>query len=203
MCSKTRREVRAFVDTNVLLIGAVNLALQEETAEVKIIRNLLEGGVKLVTSLKQLEELTFASKKVLGRDFAGWIRYLLITKIKPLIIHESAYRGVEKSYAGLIPDEDLTHFAVAVTGEAEYIVSENHEFLRMAAECKTIECLTSEEFIKETATPLHDISFSDSMPWMTRPPAGARNYRNNRYYSFLWFEVYSYLFRFVRTIRLA
>ncbi|KPV61835.1 MAG: hypothetical protein AOA65_2171 [Candidatus Bathyarchaeota archaeon BA1] len=55
--------VKVFIDTNVLLIGAVNLALEEETAEAKVVRGLLEGRVKLVTSLKQLEELTLAAKK--------------------------------------------------------------------------------------------------------------------------------------------
>jgi len=145
-----RREVRAFIDTNALLIGAVNLALEkEETAEVQVVRRLLKGEVKLVTSLKQLEELTVASRRVLGRDFAGWIRYLILTQINPLIIRKPEYSKTEKKYVNRIPDEDLTHFAVAVAGKAQYLVSENHEFLRKAAECKIIKCVTSTEFIKE------------------------------------------------------
>lgn len=140
------KEIRAFIDTNVLLIGAVNLVLEEETAETKVLRGLLEGRIKLVTSLKQLEEITLASKRVLGGDFAGWVRYLILAEIKPSIIHESVYSKIEEKYAGRIPDEDLTHFAVAVAGGAYYLVSENHEFLRKAAECKIIKCVTSTEF---------------------------------------------------------
>jgi len=143
------KKVRAFIDTNILLIGAVNLVLEEETAETKVIRGLLKRRIKLVTSLKQLEEITLASKRVLGGDFAGWVRYLTLAKIKPYIIHESVYSKIEEKYAGRIPDEDLTHFAVAVAGGAEFLVSENHEFLRKAAECKIIKCVTSAEFIAE------------------------------------------------------
>jgi predicted nucleic acid-binding protein len=143
------RKVRAFIDTNVLLVGAVNLALGEQTAEVKVIRRLLKGEVKMVTSLKQLEELTVASRRVLGRDFAGWIRYLILTQINPLIIREQEYSETERKYANQIPNEDLTHFAVAVAGKAQYLISENHEFLKKAAECKTIKCVTSTEFLKK------------------------------------------------------
>lgn len=144
-----RREVRALIDTNVLLIGAVNLASEEETAEATIVLNLLEGKIKMVTSLKQIEELALASRRVLGRDFAGWIRYLILTQIELLIVHEPSYTEIEREYYNRIPEEDLTHFAVAVAGKADYLVSENHEFLRKAAECKRIKCVTSVEFIAE------------------------------------------------------
>lgn len=144
-----RRDVRAFIDTNVLLIGAVNLALEEETAEVQVVDKLLKGEVKLVTSLKQLEGLTVASRRVLGRDFSGWVRYLILAQINPLIVREREYSETERKYVNRIPDEDLTHFAAAVAGKAQYLVSENHEFLRKAAECEIIKCVTSAEFITE------------------------------------------------------
>ena len=91
------KKIRAFIDINVLLIGAVNLVLEEETAETKVLRELLEGRIKLVTSLKQLEEITLASKRVLGGDFAGWVRYLILAKIKPSIIHESVIAKLRRS----------------------------------------------------------------------------------------------------------
>lgn len=143
------REIRVFIDTNILLIGAVNLTLEQETAEVEVVRRVLQGEVKLVTSLQQLEELTVASRRVLGKDFAGWMRYLILTQINPLIINEPEYSETERKYINRIPDEDLPHFAVAVAGKAQYLVSENHEFLRKAAECKIIKCLTSKDFLKE------------------------------------------------------
>jgi len=142
-------KIRALIDTNILLIGSVDLEKSVDSPEAMAIKKLLTKEIKMVTSLKQLEEIHVVARRVLGKSFAGWLRYLLLTELKPIIIREEAYSPVEAQFRGKIPEEDSTHFAVAVAGKAHFLVSENREFLKKASKCRTVKCVSAQEFLKE------------------------------------------------------
>jgi len=142
-------KIRALIDTNILLIGSVDLEKSVDSPEAMAIKKLLAREIKMVTSLKQLEEIHVVARRVLGKSFAGWLRYLLLTELKPIIIREEAYSPVEAQFRGKIPEEDSTHFAVAVAGKAQFLVSENREFLKKASKCRTVKCVSAQEFLRE------------------------------------------------------
>lgn len=142
-------KIRALIDTNVLLIGSVDLEKRIDSPEAMAIKKLLTKEISMVTSLKQLEEIHVVAKRVLGKSFAGWLRYLLLTELKPTIIQEEAYSPVEAQFRGKIPEEDSTHFAVAIVGKAHFLVSENREVLKKASKCGTVKCVSTQEFLKE------------------------------------------------------
>ena len=140
---------RCLIDTNVFLLGALNLRYDKYSEEAEIITLLIERKIRPIVSLRLLREYHEAAKRIMGKDFAGWLRHLILDVSKPVFVSDELCKELESKFTGLIPKEDLRHFVSCIIAEAEYLVSNNREFLKKSKN-NHFECLTPKEFLSKT-----------------------------------------------------
>ena len=140
--------LKCLIDTNVLLIGSLNLAEEKLSDEAKVIKLLIEGKIKPIITLQLLKEYHEAAKRLMDKDFASWLRYLIVDVSKPIFVPDDVCKELEPKFAGLIPKEDLRHFVSCVVSEADYLISNNREFLKKSKN-SYFECLTPKEFLSK------------------------------------------------------
>lgn len=139
---------RCLIDTNVFLLGSLDLGDNKSSEEAKIVNLLIERKIRPVLSLRLLSEYHEAAKRVMGKDFAGWLRHLILDVSKPVFVSDELCKEIEPKFSGLIPQEDLRHFVSCIIAEADYLISNNREFLKKSKN-NYFECLTPKEFLKE------------------------------------------------------
>lgn len=67
-------------------------------------------------------------------------------------VSEQDIRAFYQAFPTLIPREDVSIFLTAVHGRANIMVSENHAFVRQAAEAQNLfACLTMQKFMEQYA----------------------------------------------------
>ena len=139
---------RCLTDTNVFLVGALDLRDDKSSEESKIVTLVIERKIRPVLSLRLLSEYHESAKRVVGKDFAGWLRHLILDVSKPVFVSDELCKEIEPKFSGLIPKEDLRHFVSCVVAEAYYLISNNREFLKKAKN-NYFECVTPKEFLKK------------------------------------------------------
>ena len=139
---------RCLIDTNVFLVGALDLRGDKSSEEAKIVSLAIERKIIPVLSLRLLSEYHESAKRVVGKDFAGWLRHLILDVSKPVFGSDELCKEIEPKFSGLIPKEDLRHFVSCIVAEADYLISNNREFLKKAKN-SYFECLTPKEFLNK------------------------------------------------------
>jgi hypothetical protein len=139
------------LDTNVYIVGAAT----ESGPEAKILDWLGFFGesdstpiVEIVVSDALFKQIRHVARRVRNKDWAGelvakiwgnlWVRYVLVEGDEALaeIVPEA------------IPSEDIEIYLTAKLGQAQCLVSSNHEFIQsLSAETRAFECLTPEAFV--------------------------------------------------------
>ena len=140
--------LKCLIDTNIILIGALDLDENKDSDEAKIIKLLTEGKIRPIITLQLLNECHMADKRLVDRDFASWLRYLIIDFSKPIFVSDELCQELESKFAEVIPQEDLRHFVSCIIAEADYLVSNNREFLKKFKN-NYFECLTPKDFLKK------------------------------------------------------
>lgn len=140
--------LKCLIDTNILLIGALDLAEDKSSDEAKIIKLTIDGKIRPIITLQLLNEYHEAAKRLMDKDFAGWLRYLIVDVSKPTFVPDDVCKELETKFDGLIPKEDLRHFVSCVIAEADYLISNNRDFLK-SSKNNYFECLTPKEFLKK------------------------------------------------------
>ena len=138
--------LKCFVDTNIILIGALDLSENKISDEARIINLVIEGKIRLIVTIQVLNEYHEAAKRLMDKDFAGWLRYLIVDVSKPIFVPDDLCRELEPKFASLIPQEDLRHFVCCVVAEADYLISNNREFLKKSKN-NYFKCVTPKEFL--------------------------------------------------------
>ena len=140
---------RCLIDTNVFLVGALDLRYGKSSEEAEIITLLIERKIRTIASLRLLEEYHEAAKRIMGKDFAGWLRHLILDISMPVFASDELCKELEPKFSGSIPQEDLRHFVSCVLAEADFLISNNREFLKKSKN-NYFKCLTPEEFLSKT-----------------------------------------------------
>src|SRR3989344_5093786 len=140
--------LKCLIDTNILLIGASDVDENEDSDEAKIIKLLIEGKIRPIVTIQLLNEYHEAAKRLMDKDFAGWLRYLIVDVSKPIFIPDDVCKELEPKFASLIPKEDLRHFVCCVVAEADYLISNNGEFLKKSKN-DIFRCVTPKEFLSK------------------------------------------------------
>jgi len=141
--------LKCLIDTNILLIGALDLSKKINSYEAKIMNLVIDGKIRPLITLQLLNEYHIAAKRFMDKDFASWIRYLIIDVSKPIYVPDDICEELELNFKGLIPKEDLRHFVSCVIAEADYLISNNKEFLKKSKN-NNFECVTPKEFLMKT-----------------------------------------------------
>jgi predicted nucleic acid-binding protein len=143
-----------FFDTNVYLIGAVEL----DSVEGQILKWLgwetrANDGVEVVISEELIDQISKVAKRLKNKDWAGEIigRIWQKLQVRYVQIDDSALAIIESQ--GVIPREDLGVYLTAKEGQAQCFVSANHKLIRiLAQETGEFECLTPSEFVSKYLT---------------------------------------------------
>ena len=140
--------LKCLIDTNVILISALDIAENRDTEEAKIIKLIVDNKIRPIITLQLLNEYHEAAKRLIDKDFASWLRYLIVDVSKPIFVSDEVCKELEPKFVGLIPKEDLRYFVSCIIAEADYLISNNREFLKKSKN-NYFECLTPREFIKK------------------------------------------------------
>ena len=141
--------LKCLIDTNVFLVGASDLAEDKSSDEAKIIKLVVEGRIRPIITLQLLNEYHEAAKRLIDKDFASWLRYLIVDVSKPIFVSDEVCKELESKFAGIIPKEDLRHFVSCIVAEGDYLISNNREFLKKSKN-SYFGCLTPKEFLHKT-----------------------------------------------------
>jgi predicted nucleic acid-binding protein len=143
-----------FLDTNIYLIGAVDL----DSPEGQIMQWLgweIKGNneVEVVISEELIDQISRVAKRLKNKDWGGEIigRIWQNFKVRYVQIDDSILAIMESE--GIIPREDLGVYLTAKEGQAQCFVSANHKLIRiLAQETAEFECLTPSEFVSKYLT---------------------------------------------------
>lgn len=139
---------RLVLDTNIFIIGFIELSAGKETPETRILKDLLYKEKTLLLSPELEEQILRVILRIKNKDFAGLIRHMLWSdyKIEPVNIKGKEY---PRKFKEFIPRKDLDIFLTAYIGDANALVTNDIEFLKKAKECfPKFHCFTAEEFVK-------------------------------------------------------
>lgn len=139
--------LKCLIDTNIILVGALGLAEGISSSEAEVIQLMIHGNIRPIITLQLLNEYHEAAKRLIDKDFAGWLRYLIVDVSKPVFISDEVCKELEPKFSSILPKEDLRHFVSCILAEADYLISNNREFLKMSKN-NYFECLTPNEFLK-------------------------------------------------------
>ncbi len=140
-----------FLDTNVYLIGAVDL----DSAEGQILQRLgweFQGDSRceVVVSEELIDQISQVAKRLKNKDWGGEIigRIWQKLKVRYIQIDDSALATIEAQ--GIIPREDVGVYLTAKEGQAQCFVSANYKLIRvLAQQTGEFECLTPSEFVSK------------------------------------------------------
>ena len=141
--------LKCLIDTNVLLIGVLDLTEGRNSDESRVIQLLVDCKIRPIMTIQLLNEYHEAAKRLMDKDFASWLRYLILDVSKPIFISDDICKELEPKFSGLIPKEDLRHFVSCVVAEADFLISNNREFLKKSKN-NYFKCLTPKEFLSKT-----------------------------------------------------
>jgi len=138
---------KVVVDTNIFIIGFLDFVSGKKSVDADIIRAMLKRGFILVLSKELEEQIARVGKRVKDKDWAGYIRSAIWSsaKISFVMIPEDA-RLMERYKE--VPRKVLLIFLTALFGSADYLVSNNREFIRKTVNTSEFQCLTPDEFVK-------------------------------------------------------
>ena len=143
-----------FLDTNVYLIGAVDL----DSPEGQIMQWLgweIPGNneVEVVISEELIDQISRVAKRLKNKDWGGEIIGRIWQNFKVRYVQIDHFVLAIMELQGIIPREDLGVYLTAKEGQAQCFVSANHKLIRiLAQETGEFECLTPSAFLSKYLT---------------------------------------------------
>lgn len=134
------------LDTNVVIEGAINLGANIRNSEAMIWLAFLEGKLRAAFSETLLLETLTVARRLMGKDFASKLRSQILSKAE--ILPAAEITPHVSQFSGLVPEEDIAHAALAAAVGAEYVISNNKDFLRSLGGKLGFKCVTPKSFIK-------------------------------------------------------
>ena len=147
-----------FLDTNVYLIGAVDL----NSNEGQILQWLgweTQGndGIEVVISDELIDQISRVAKRLKNKDWAGEIIGRIWQKLKVCYVQIDDFAQAKMESEGVIPREDIGVYLTAKAGQSQCFVSANHKLIRiLAQETGEFECLTPFEFVSKYQLDIHN-----------------------------------------------
>ena len=128
MVERNKKPQIVLIDTNVIIEGAINLTKNVDSPEARIWSAFLQGRLKAAFSDVLLFEVVAVARRLMGKDFASKLRSQILSKVE--VLSKGELSQYISQLSGEVPKEDTIHAALATAVNAEYIISNNREFLR-------------------------------------------------------------------------
>lgn len=140
--------MKLVVNTNVFIVGFLDLAERKESCEVQILRELKNRKHRLILSSNLEEQILRVARRVRSRDWVGLLRHVIWSDLE--IKYAELNWELRRKYEDKVPRKDLGVFVTAIKGEADYLISNDEDFLEKASHAQqTFRCVTPSEFLEE------------------------------------------------------
>ncbi len=146
--------IRVLVDTNIFIVGFLGLSQREENGESQVLCQLADQQrFTLLFSGELSDQIRRVAHRVGGKDWAGLLLSFVWQTFDIEVVPIPELVEIFEGYKGKIPSEDILIFITATLGQADCLISRNHEFIRQAmAEQDAFECFTPAEFLAKHLT---------------------------------------------------
>ncbi len=127
--------MRLVLDTNVFIVGFLDLAENSVSPEVLILEELNKKIHTLIFSDKLEEQILRVALRVKDKDFVGLVRHLIWSDflIEYFAVNKEKYLNLFPE----IPRKDLDIFLTAHLGSADYMLTNDSVFLEKSKIYKT------------------------------------------------------------------
>lgn len=134
--------MRLVLDTNVFVVGFIDLAAGVVSPETRILVWLMRKEAALLLSQPIEEQIMRVIMRVKNKDFAGLVRHAMWSDFDVEFVH------VAKAITARVNRKDAGIFGTAFEGNADCLVSNNARFLEEAKQSqKRFECISPLEFV--------------------------------------------------------
>ncbi|MEB3310802.1 MAG: hypothetical protein VKJ02_11265 [Snowella sp.] len=145
-----------FLDTNVYLIGAVEL----ESPEGLILQWLgwevpNDNPVGVIISEELINQIVRVAKRLKNKDWSGEIIGRIWQNFKYCYVRIDDFELAEMEALGVISREDIGIYLTAKVGQSQCFISANHKLIKvLVQQTGEFECLTPSEFVNKYLTSL-------------------------------------------------
>jgi predicted nucleic acid-binding protein len=102
--------------------------------------------LKAAFSDRLLSEIVTVARRLMGKDFASKLRSQISQRSE--IVSNAELLPHIWQFMKKVPTEDIVHAALAAATGADYIVSNNREFLRSLDAKSGFKCVTPKSFVE-------------------------------------------------------
>ena len=151
--SKSSLPKSIFLDTNIYILGALDLASDEN----KILSLLINDGnsdqqTRVIFSQELIDQILRVGKRLQNKDWSSGLLTRLWQQLQVdfIFVEDQDIQAIAD--AGVIPREDAGIYLTAKQGKAQCFVSRNYKLIRAIVEqTEEFECLTPIEFLQKYA----------------------------------------------------
>lgn len=151
--SKSSLPKSIFLDTNIYILGALDLASDEN----KILSLLINDGnsdrqTRVIFSQELIDQILRVGKRLQNKDWSSGLLTRLWQQLQVdfIFVEDQDIQAIAD--AGVIPREDAGIYLTAKQGKAQCFVSRNYKLIRALVEqTEEFECLTPIEFLQKYA----------------------------------------------------
>ncbi|VXD24010.1 conserved hypothetical protein [Planktothrix serta PCC 8927] len=140
-----------FLDTNVYLIGAVEL----DSPEGLIIKWLgweaqNDNPVAVIISEELIDQISRVAKRLKNKDWGGELIGRIWQNLKVFYVQIDDVELAKIEDLGVIPREDVGVYLTAKMGQCQCFISANHKLIKvLAQQTGEFECLTPSGFVSK------------------------------------------------------
>ena len=151
--SKSSLPKSIFLDTNIYILGALDLASDEN----KILSLLINDGnsdqqTRVIFSQELIDQILRVGKRFQNKDWSSGLLTRLWQQLQVdfIFVEDQDIQAIAD--AGVIPREDAGIYLTAKQGKAQCFVSRNYKLIRALVEqTEEFECFTPIEFLQKYA----------------------------------------------------
>ena len=151
--SKSSLPKSIFLDTNIYILGALDLASDEN----KILSLLINDGnsdrqTRVIFSQELIDQILRVGKRLQNKDWSSGLLTRLWQQLQVdfIFVEDQDIQAIAD--AGVIPREDAGIYLTAKQGKAQCFVSRNYKLIRALVEqTEEFECFTPIEFLQKYA----------------------------------------------------
>lgn len=151
--SKSSLPKSIFLDTNIYILGALDLASDEN----KILSLLIndensDRQTRVIFSQELIDQILRVGKRLQNKDWSSGLLTRLWQQLQVdfIFVEDQDIQAIAN--AGIIPREDAGIYLTAKQGKAQCFVSRNYKLIRALVEqTEEFECFTPIEFLQKYA----------------------------------------------------
>jgi predicted nucleic acid-binding protein len=149
--SKSSLPKSIFLDTNIYILGALDLVSDENKILSLLINDEnIDRRTRVIFSQELIDQILRVGKRIQNKDWASGLLTRLWQQLQVdfIFVEDQDIQAIAN--AGIIPREDAGVYLTAKQGKAQCFVSRNYKLIRALVEqTEEFECFTPIEFLQK------------------------------------------------------